>query len=123
PMFSVVQQRLDKVNTVLQENLAGIRMSKAFVRADYENARFQKANVDYTDAAVKAQRLVAVNMPVLTFILNVSIVVVLMIGGKDVISGSFEVGNLVAFINYVTQVLFSISSVAMMVVRITSAKV
>lgn len=123
PLFSTVQQKLDKVNTVLQENLSGIRVSKAFVRAGYENRRFGAANSDYTATAVKAQRIVAVNMPVLTLILNASIVAVLWFGGKDAIAGSFEVGSLVAFINYVTQVLFSVSSVAMMLVRVSSAKV
>lgn len=123
PLFSSVQQKMDKVNTVLQENFAGIRLSKAFVRANYENERFGHANVDYTKSAIKAQRLVAINMPILTTILNVCIVAVLCLGGKNVIDGSFEVGSLVAFINYVTQVLFSVSSVAMMLVRVSSAKV
>lgn len=123
PMFTKVQQRLDRVNTVLQENLAGMRVSKAFVRADYEKKRFGRANTDYTQTAVRAQRLVAVNMPILMLILNVSIIIVLLMGGKDVIGGSFEVGSLVAFINYVTQVLFSMSSVAMLLVRLSSAKV
>lgn len=123
PLFSKVQRMMDKVNTVLQENFAGIRVSKAFVRKDYENERFNRANTDYTNVGIKAQRLVAVNMPILTMILNVSIVAVLLMGGKDTIDGSFEVGQLVAFINYVTQVLFAVSSVAMMLVRISSAKV
>lgn len=108
---------------MLQENFAGIRVSKAFVRKDYENKRFNRANEDYTEVGMKAQRLVAVNMPMLTMILNVSIVAVLLLGGKDAIDGSFEVGQLVAFINYVTQVLFAVSSVAMMLVRFSSAKV
>ncbi|MCM3082041.1 ABC transporter ATP-binding protein [Brevibacillus invocatus] len=123
PLFSNVQKKMDKLNTVLQENLAGIRVSKAFVRADYENERFSRANADYTQGAIKAQRLVAINMPILTMILNVCIVAVLWLGGKDAIDGSFEVGSLVAFINYVTQVLFSVSSVAMLLVRVSSAKV
>jgi len=123
PLFTKVQRRMDKLNTVLQENFAGIRVSKAFVRRDYENKRFNRANEDYTEAGMKAQRLVAVNMPILTMILNVSIVAVLLLGGKDAIGGSFEIGQLVAFINYVTQVLFAVSSVAMMLVRFSSAKV
>lgn len=123
PLFSKVQNRLDNVNTVLQENLAGIRVSKAFVRARFENRRFGKANVDYTNTAIKAQRLVAINMPLLMLVLNVSIVTVLLLGGKDVIDDKFEVGTLVAFINYETQVLFALSSVAMMLVRFSSAKV
>ncbi|MFD1957847.1 ABC transporter ATP-binding protein [Paenibacillus thailandensis] len=123
PLFSTVQRKLDKVNTVLQENFAGIRVSKAFVRAAYENNRFGKANEDYTQVSVKAQRIVAINMPVLTLILNASIVAVLWFGGKDAVQGSFEIGSLVAFINYVTQVLFSVSSVAMLLVRFSTAKV
>ncbi|MFK7697137.1 ABC transporter ATP-binding protein [Paenibacillus sp. HJGM_3] len=123
PLFSTVQMRMDRVNTVLQENFSGIRVAKAFVRQTYENDRFGRANADYTDVAIKAQRLVAVNMPILTMILNVCIVTVLLLGGRQAIDGSFDVGRLVAFINYVTQVLFSVSSVAMMLVRISSAKV
>jgi len=123
PLFTKVQNKLDKVNTVLKENFAGIRVSKAFVRAGYEKRRFHEANADFTDASVKTQRLVALNMPILTMILNVSIVAVLWFGGKNAIDGSFEVGSLVAFINYVTQVLFAVSSVAMMLVRISTAKV
>ncbi|ETT58021.1 ABC transporter ATP-binding protein [Paenibacillus sp. FSL H8-0457] len=123
PLFATVQKKLDKVNTVLKENFAGIRVSKAFVRAAYEKDRFHDANQDFTQVSVKTQRIVALNMPILTMILNVSIVAVLWFGGKDAIGGSFEVGSLVAFINYVTQVLFSVSSVAMMLVRISTAKV
>lgn len=123
PMFAKVQKRLDRVNTVLQENLAGMRVSKAFVRAEFEKGRFGDANQDYTQTAIRAQRLVALNMPILMMILNVSIIAVLLLGGRDVIGGSFEVGKLVAFINYVTQVLFAVSSVAMLLVRMTSAKV
>ncbi|MBU5345785.1 ABC transporter ATP-binding protein [Paenibacillus lautus] len=123
PLFATVQKKLDKVNTVLKENFAGIRVSKAFVRAGYEKDRFHQANTDFTQVSVKTQRIVALNMPILTMILNVSIVVVLWLGGKNAIDGSFEVGSLVAFINYVTQVLFSVSSVAMMLVRISTAKV
>ncbi|ACX64778.1 ABC transporter ATP-binding protein [Paenibacillus sp. Y412MC10] len=123
PLFATVQKKLDKLNTVLKENFAGIRVSKAFVRAGYEKDRFHDANQDFTQVSVKTQRIVALNMPILTMILNVSIVAVLWFGGKDAIGGSFEVGSLVAFINYVTQVLFSVSSVAMMLVRISTAKV
>ncbi|PJN54316.1 putative ABC transporter ATP-binding protein [Paenibacillus sp. GM2FR] len=123
PLFATVQKKLDKVNTVLKENFAGIRVSKAFVRAGYEQDRFHQANTDFTQVSVKTQRIVALNMPILTMILNISIVIVLWLGGKNAIDGSFEVGSLVAFINYVTQVLFSVSSVAMMLVRISTAKV
>jgi len=123
PLFTKVQSRLDRLNTVLQENLAGMRVSKAFVRRQYEKNRFAKANDDLTTQSVKAQRLVSINAPILSMILNVSVIAVLLLGGKDVINNTFEVGNLVAFINYVTQVLFAVSSVAMHLVRVSSAKI
>ncbi|MCR8660381.1 ABC transporter ATP-binding protein [Paenibacillus endoradicis] len=123
PLFTKAQSRLDRINTVLQENLAGMRVSKAFVRRQYEKDRFGKANNDFTTQSVKAQRLVSINAPILSMILNVSIIAVLLLGGKDVINESFEVGSLVAFINYVTQVLFAVSSVAMHLVRVSSAKI
>lgn len=123
PLFSKMQKKLDGVNSVLQENFAGIRVSKAFVRAGYENKRFGRANTDYAETAIKAMRLIALNMPILTFILNVSIVAVLWYGGLDTQNDIMPVGDLVAFINYVTQVMFSLSMVGMMLVRFSSAKV
>lgn len=123
PLFTKVQSRLDRLNTVLQENLSGMRISKAFVRRQYEKDRFGQANDDLTTQSVKAQRLVSINGPILSMILNVSVIAVLLLGGKDVINDSFEVGSLVAFINYVTQVLFAVSSVAMHLVRVSSAKI
>lgn len=123
PYFSKVQSKLDKVNTVLQENLSGIRVVKAFVRARYENERFGRANDDYTAIALKAARIVAINMPLMTLILNVTIVAVLWLGGFRVWDGAMQVGDLIAFINYVTQVMFSLSMVGMMMMNISRAKV
>ncbi|WP_426450202.1 ABC transporter ATP-binding protein [Paenibacillus sp. S-38] len=122
PLFSQVQQKLDGLNTVLQENFSGIRVVKAFVRGPFEEARFGRANEDYTAIALKASRAVAVNMPVMTLIMNVSIVAVLWFGGAQTWSGTLPVGDLVAFINYVTQVLFSLLMVGMMMVFISRAK-
>lgn len=123
PLFSKVQGRLDRMNTVLQENLTGIRAAKAFVRQQYEEERFGQANESFTDYSIKAQTLIALNGPLLSIILNVSIVAVLLLGGRDVINGSFEIGLLVAYINYVTQLLFAISAVANHLVRLSAAKV
>ncbi|MBE1443662.1 ABC transporter ATP-binding protein [Paenibacillus sp. OAS669] len=122
PLFSIVQSKLDSVNNVLQENLAGIRVVKAFVRSDYENKRFRKANNDYTEIAMKATRIVALNMPVMTLILNASIVAVLWYGGNLTWEGSLPVGDLIAFVNYVTQVLFSLLMVGMMLMFVSRAK-
>lgn len=122
PLFSIVQNKLDGVNTVLQENLAGIRVVKAFVRAVYEKLRFGKANEDYRDRAIKAVRLVAVIMPIMMLLLNGSIVAVLWFGGVQFTNNNISIGELVAFITYVTQVLFSLMLVSMMLMFVSRAK-
>ncbi len=123
PTYNIVQQKLDKVNTVLQENLMGIRVVKAFVRSDFENKRFGQANEDYTKNAVKAARIVSFNMPVLMLILNFSLVVILWFGAHQSWNGSLQVGDLIAFINYVTQVLFAVMMIGMMMITIARSKV
>ena len=123
PLYTVVQRKLDKVNTVLQENLSGIRVVKAFVRSDYENTRFHGANVEYTNIAIKATRLVSLNMPVMMLILNCGVVAVLWFGAGQTWSGSLPVGDLIAFINYVTQVLSAVMMIGMMMITISRAKV
>ncbi len=123
PLYSIVQQKLDKVNSVLQENLMGIRVVKAFVRNDYENTRFSRTNTDYTDMAVRATRLVSLNMPVMMIILNVSLVIILWFGAGQTWNGSLQIGDLIAFINYVTQVLSAIMMIGMIMMNISRAKV
>lgn len=122
PLFSQVQQKLDRVNNVLQENLSGIRVVKAFVRADYENKRFRRANDDFMHIAVKANLVMATMMPVMFLLLNASIVAALWFGGRLYWGGSLQVGELVAFTNYVTQMLFSMLMVGMMMMNVSRAK-
>ncbi|OAB47593.1 ABC transporter ATP-binding protein [Paenibacillus antarcticus] len=123
PLFSKVQSKLDAVNNVLQENLSGIRVVKAFVRANYERKRFGKANEEYTHTAIKAARLIAINMPIMTLILNTSVVAVLWYGGGLTRGGSLSTGELIAFINYVTQLLFSMLMISNMLPFVSRAKV
>lgn len=123
PLYSTVQQKLDKVNSVLQENLMGIRVVKAYVRTDYENTRFSRTNTDYTDMAVRATRLVSLNMPVMMIIINVSLVIILWFGAGQTWNGSLQIGDLIAFINYVTQVLSAIMMIGMIMMNISRAKV
>jgi len=123
PTYNIVQQKLDKVNTVLQENLMGIRVVKAFVRSDFENKRFGQTNEDYTKNAIKAARIVSFNMPVLMLILNFSLVAILWFGAHQTWSGTLQVGDLIAFINYVTQVLFAVMMIGMMMITISRSKV
>ncbi|MBS4204495.1 ABC transporter ATP-binding protein [Lederbergia citrea] len=122
PLFSKVQDRLDNVNNVLQENLRGMRLVKAFVRSDYERKKFQKSNMDYTEFAVKAFRIMALNMPVMMLIMNMTIVAVLWFGAGQTWAGNLPVGELVAFINYVTQVLFSLLMAGMLMMAVSRAK-
>ncbi|MBE7681255.1 ABC transporter ATP-binding protein [Paenibacillus sp. P13VS] len=123
PLFASVQNKLDQVNAVLQENLAGIRVVKAFARAGTEKKRFNQSNEDYTGTAVKAWRIVTLNAPVLSLMLNATIVAVLWFGGFQVVGGDIAAGDLIAFINYVTVVLSSLTSIGMMMMSYSRAKV
>lgn len=123
PLFSAMQSKLDGVNTVLQESLLGVRVIKAFVRADYEQDRFDQVNNEYTGTAIKAVRLIALNLPVLTLVLNASIVAVLWFGGLQHWGGTLAVGNLIAFINYMTQLMMSMLMLGGMLAFISRAKV
>ncbi|WP_449600014.1 ABC transporter ATP-binding protein [Paenibacillus sp. Marseille-Q9583] len=123
PLFEKMQVKLDGVNTVLQENLSGIRVVKAFVRAKHEQKRFNTANKDYTETAIKAVRLMSLNMPLMMLVLNVSIVAVLWFGGLQSWNGSLPVGQLIAFINYITQLLMSMLMLSNMLTFFSRAKV
>lgn len=122
PLFSQVQTRLDRLNTVLQENLAGIRVVKAFVRSDYESKRFGRANDAYMESAVQANVVMATLQPVMFLLLNGTIVAVLWLGGNLVWESSLAIGDLAAFINYVTQVLSSLMMVGMILMNVSRSK-
>ncbi|HEY3291116.1 MAG TPA: ABC transporter ATP-binding protein [Anaerolineae bacterium] len=100
PLFITVQQKLDTLNTVLQENIAGVRLVKSFVRADYEDERFQTANQDLTARSIKVMQFMSSMGPVLTMCVNIGVVIVIWAGGYQVAQGSMSVGQIVAFTNY-----------------------
>ena len=100
PLFRVVQQKLDRLNTVLQENIAGARLVKAFVRADFESQRFESANQDFTDRTVRVMQFMSAMSPILTLFVNAGIVIVIWAGGLQSIRGELTVGEIVAFTNY-----------------------
>ena len=122
PLFAIVQQKLDRVNEVIRENLSGVRVVKAFVRADFEKARFAQANQELIEITVKASRMVALVLPIILLILNLSIVAVLWFGGIQINQGSMQVGQLIAFINYLTQILTSLLMVAFILMAVSRAK-
>ncbi|MCX6072409.1 MAG: ABC transporter ATP-binding protein, partial [Chloroflexi bacterium] len=100
PLFVRVQRRLDRLNTVLQENIAGVRLVKAFVRADHEARRFEAANEDLTAGSVQVMRVMSVMTPSLTIFVNLGMVLVIWVGGLQAIGGGLTVGQIVAFTNY-----------------------
>jgi len=100
PMFRFVQQRLDRMNTVLQENVAGIRLVKAFVREPFEEQRFDLGNRAYCDESSKVMRFAALMPPALTLCVNVGLVVVIWAGGLESARGKLSIGQIVAFTNY-----------------------
>lgn len=122
PLFSIVQKKLDKVNSVMRENLTGIRVVKSFVRDKFEKQRFNDANQDFMEITVKASRVVALILPAILLIMNLSIVAVLWFGGVQINQGEMQVGQIIAFINYVTQILSSLLMVAFIFMAVSRAK-
>jgi len=100
PIFRAVQQRLDRLNTVLQENIAGVRLVRSFVRADFEEDRFETANAGFTDETARVMRLMATMTPLLTFCINIGMAIVIWVGGLASIRGTMTLGQIVAFTNY-----------------------
>ncbi len=100
PLFRSVQQKLDRLNNVLQENIAGARLVKAFVRADFEGQRFETANEAFTDHSVRVMRFMSSMSPALTVFVNIGMVIVIWAGGLKVIQGDMTIGQIVAFTNY-----------------------
>jgi ATP-binding cassette subfamily B protein len=100
PLFRSVQQKLDRLNTVLQENISGVRLVKSFVRADFEGERFEGANEDLTAHSVRVMQFMSSMGPVLTMCINIGMALVIYAGGLQVIQNSMSLGQLVAFTNY-----------------------
>ncbi|MCE5282607.1 MAG: ABC transporter ATP-binding protein/permease [Deltaproteobacteria bacterium] len=100
PLFGSVQRRLDRLNTILQENISGARLVKAFVRADFEGERFAAANEELTGRAIRVMRILSGMPPVLSMCVNAGVVIVIWVGGLDAVEGDLTVGQIVAFTNY-----------------------
>jgi len=121
PLFLSVQQKLDRLNQVMQENLAGARVVKAFVRVEHENARFDRANRDLTADNIKVMQLIATLIPTMMTFVNLGVVGVLWFGGEFAIAGDFTVGEIVASINYMAFSLFPMMMLGGMVGPISAA--
>ncbi len=120
-LYLTVQKRLDALNNVLQENISGVRVIKAFVRARHEGERFEKANTDFTDETVRVMQIMASLFPSMTMMLNIGIVIVIWNGGIQTIRGDFTLGEIVAFINYLLTTMSPLMIMAMVSQVLASA--
>ncbi len=122
PMYTKVQLRLDSLNEVMQENLAGVRVVKAFVRARHEESRFGSANDNLTNQSVQAARTVAAMPSFMMMTMNMGIISVLWFGGIQVTQGNMHIGQIIAFVNYLMTILFSLMMVSQMVIQLARAE-
>jgi len=123
PAFQVMQLRIDKVNSVLREQITGIRVVRAFVREPEESARFAEANTELTDTSLRAGRLMAAMFPTVTFIINASSIGVLWIGADRIGAGEMNIGSMVAYLSYLIQILMAVIMSTFLVSMIPRASV
>jgi ATP-binding cassette subfamily B multidrug efflux pump len=121
PLFTQVQERLDRLNQVLQENLSGIRVVKAFVRRDYENARFDKANTELYDTSLKMTQYMSIFFPIVMALMNLGTVAIIYYGGLQVFVGTTSVGQIMAFTNYLFSTMFPVLMLSMMAGQVSAA--
>ena len=122
PLFGQVQQRLDAVNTTMQENLAGMRTVKSFVRADFEVERFDRVNERLYGTSVAAGRVMAFSQPTVYLGMNIAALIVLWRGGRLVAGREMEVGQIMAVMQYITQILFSLSMLGFLLINLVRAR-
>lgn len=121
PFFIKVQRKIDALNAVVRENLINIRVVKSFVREDFEIKKFTRSTEDLRDTVIKAANIVVNVFPVMQLVLNCSVIAVLWFGGVRVIDGDLQVGQLVAFVNYIMQVLMSLMMMSMVIMAFARA--
>ncbi|TLM70723.1 MAG: ABC transporter ATP-binding protein [Actinobacteria bacterium] len=122
PLFTSMQKKVDRINQVMRETLSGVRVIRAFVRDGFEQARFAEANEDLTDNARKVFRLFSLMWPVLLGVMNLSTVAILWFGAHRVAGGGMPIGNLMAFLNYIIQILMSVMMATFMLTMLPRAE-
>lgn len=123
PFFQKMQGFIDKINLVLREKLMGIRVIRAFNREDYESKRFEKANTDFLNNALKVYKIMAIITPIMMIIMNCTSLAVLWFGAHNVDTGSMQVGDMLAFSQYMMQIMMAFMMLTMMFVMIPRAEV
>ncbi|MEN1968813.1 ABC transporter ATP-binding protein [Lentibacillus sp. N15] len=123
PLFKAVQERLDKLNRVMRENLTGVRVIRAFHREEQEADRLQDANANLTNVSIRVNKLMAFMMPTMMLLMNMTIVAIIWFGGIRIDHGGMQIGDLMAFIQYVMQIMFALVMASMMFVIVPRASV
>ncbi len=122
PLFRQMQGKVDKLTEVLREQIMGVRVVRAFIRFESEQRRFDRANADLTQTALRVNRIFALALPSLLGIMNLSTVAVLWFGGQLVDNGEMPIGNLTAFLMYIFQILFAVMTAVFMVILVPRAE-
>ena len=121
PMFTSVQEKIDNINTVMRESILGIKVIKAFAIENTQGSRFKEANEDLTNQSIKSQNMNLILWPIATLIMNLTVVAVLWFGGNMVNSGGLEIGKIMAFINYLIQIMGSVVMVINIMINFSRA--
>jgi len=121
PLFKSLQKKLDQLNGVLRENLTGLRVIRSFNKEKYEQKRFLQANKDLTETALRVNKMMAITMPIMMVVINISTVAIVWFGGIQVDQGAMQVGDIMAFIQYGMQIMFSLMMVSMIFVMMPRA--
>ena len=121
PRFTLMQKKIDQLNSGIQEALTNVRVIKSFVREDYEEEKFQTMNQDLKDSSLSAMKIVIATMPIMMFAMNVTTLAVVWYGGNIIIAGNMQVGDLTAFTTYIVQILMSLMMLSMVLLQSSRA--
>ena len=121
PLFRAIQAKIDRINLVMREGLTGVRVVRAFDRIDHERERFDEANRDLTAASIKVNKIMALLFPLMMLVMNLTTVAIIWFGARRIDMGEMQVGSLMAFLQYATQILFAVLMVSFLFVMLPRA--
>ena len=122
PLFRAIQKKIDRINLIVRENLEGIRVIRAFNRLDHERKRFHGANLDLTETSIRVNKLMALMMPAMMLIMNLTTIAIIWFGSIRVDQGTLQIGNMMAFFQYAMQIMFSLLMATMLFIMIPRAQ-
>ncbi|MBQ2754802.1 MAG: ABC transporter ATP-binding protein, partial [Clostridia bacterium] len=122
PRFGKMLKKFDKLNSIIQENLIGVRVVKAFVREDHESEKFRKAAEDVRKAQIHAEKVIIWNMPIMQFIMYGCMIAIFWFGGNMIVAGDMKTGQLISFISYVSQILMSLMMISMFFINLVISR-